>query len=95
MADNHITVYLKEGDDHAGLDDLFAGRTPQVEWTGFINGQDIPVRIRLADEDDDEVESVRGCSCGMADYGAPGHDGGPGYHGRHGGHGSVATEPAP
>lgn len=24
---------------------------------------------------DDDEESVRGCSCGMADYGAPGHDG--------------------
>lgn len=23
----------------------------------------------------DEEEGVRGCSCGMADYGAPGHDG--------------------
>jgi hypothetical protein len=23
----------------------------------------------------DEEEDVRGCSCGMADYGAPGHDG--------------------
>jgi hypothetical protein len=30
------------------------------------------------DEDDDEDEDdVRGCSCGMADYGTPGHDGGP------------------
>lgn len=26
-------------------------------------------------EDDDEEDNVRGCSCGMADYGAPGHDG--------------------
>lgn len=24
---------------------------------------------------DDKEEDVRGCSCGMADYGAPGHDG--------------------
>lgn len=28
------------------------------------------MRARFADEPD-----VRGCSCGMADYGAPGHDG--------------------
>lgn len=32
-----------------------------------------------ADEDEDG-EDVRGCSCGMADYGATGHDGDPNGH---------------
>jgi len=32
----------------------------------------------------DEEESVRGCSCGMADYGAPGHDGDPSTPHEHG-----------
>lgn len=27
--------------------------------------------------DQNGEENVRGCSCGMADYGAPGHDGDP------------------
>lgn len=30
--------------------------------------------------DHEPEEDVRGCSCGMADYGAPGHDGGEGSH---------------
>lgn len=35
--------------------------------------------VRLAVSDEPETE-VRGCSCGMADYGAPGHDGDPEGH---------------
>jgi hypothetical protein len=30
-----------------------------------------------ADESDGSLTDTRGCSCGMADYGAPGHDGDP------------------
>ena len=33
------------------------------------------------DDGDDSGEAVRGCSCGMADYGAPGHEGDPNFTG--------------
>lgn len=59
---------------------------PQADWRGEVVNADTVlgywewVLAKLEAEEDDE-ESVRGCSCGMADYGAEGHDGDPNGHG--------------
>jgi hypothetical protein len=55
----------------AGLPDAVWDQVCDLEWDGVVGenrGGYALIDVR---------DSVRGCSCGMADYGAPGHDGDP------------------
>lgn len=38
------------------LSDLIAGAVAQVDWVGTLNGQEVPVRLVLADDDEDEED---------------------------------------
>lgn len=66
-----VTYISHEGSEVGDLQDLVDGKEAQLNWVGTLNGEDVPITLRLAET----VEDVRGCSCGMADYGAPGHEG--------------------
>lgn len=54
MAANHVTVFisLDAKEEMEDLNDLREGAVDSVDWLGSINGEEVTVRLRLADEED-------------------------------------------
>lgn len=47
---NPITVYIsQEGGEISDLQDLVDGNEVELEWVGSLEGEDIPIKIRLSE----------------------------------------------
>lgn len=52
-----VIVYIsQEGGEIDQISDLLNGELVEVDWIGSINGRDVPIKIRLSDE---EVEAIQ------------------------------------
>jgi hypothetical protein len=55
MAQQAIIVYISvEGGEVEDLQDLVDGKEVELDWVGSLNGEDIPIKVRISDDPNDE-----------------------------------------
>lgn len=54
MAHQAITVYIsQEGGEIDDIQELLDGEVVELDWVGSLNGEDIPIKVRVSDEPTD------------------------------------------
>jgi hypothetical protein len=57
MSSQNVIVYIsREGTEMEDLAELINGDEIELQWVGTLNGEDVPLRIRLAEEDPNEED---------------------------------------
>jgi hypothetical protein len=57
MSQQAIVVYIsREGGEINDLSNLVSELITELDWVGSLNGEDIPIKVRLSDVDADEDE---------------------------------------
>ena len=50
-----IVVYISQaGGEVEDLQDLIDGKETELDWVGSLNGQDVPIKVRIADDSEDD-----------------------------------------
>lgn len=57
MAQQAVIVNISvAGGEVEDLQDLVDGKEVELDWIGSLNGQDVPIKVRIADAVDDEAD---------------------------------------
>lgn len=71
MSDQAVMVYISvAGGEVEDLQDLVDGKEVELNWVGSLNGQDVPIKVRISDDPDDDIDDrppgYEDCGCDPA-----------------------------